>query len=291
MDGVLEKISEWIKLMVIELISQNLESIFAGVNNSAESINAQVMLTPSAWNPEIWGMIDDITRIVMVPIAGIILTYVMCMELITLASDRNNMHSLSDVTQMLIKFITKTFIAVLLVQKGQDITMGLFDLGAWAVSHTSSYVSDTTAISIETSVSAIAESLKEAPLTECFQLLLLTGLAKLCIYAIWIAVNVILLGRMIEIYMVCSVGPIPFSTLVNKEWSGIGQNYIKALAALAFQGFFIVICVAVYNVLVRSLTITEDLKSSLVQVLIYTAALCFTLLKTKSVANSVFNAH
>jgi hypothetical protein len=106
-----------------------------------------------------------------------------------------------------------------------------------------------------------------------------------------ILITVILYGRMIEIYLTCSIAPIPFATLTNREWGQIGNNYIRGLLALAFQGFFMMICVAIYALLVQSIIVTDNIHKSILQIAAYTVILCFTLFKTGSLSKSIFNAH
>lgn len=292
----------WDKLLMqlreicLGMISNNLTTIFSDVNSNVSGISADLAQTPDAWNSGLWSMATGVAENVIMPIAGIILTYVMCMELISIASDKNNMHSPSDVVQMLLKQIIKMFIAVLLVQKGAEITLGLFQMGSWATTQAGGYVAGEGTINIDVSVTALIQGLRDEPISaaalgNCSLLVIMTWVISFALKIIQVIIQVIMIGRMIEIYMYCSIGPLPFSTLMNREWGAIGQNYIKTLAALAFQGLMMFISVAIYNVLIVGVTITDDLQASLWQVIVYSVVLAYSLFKTSTLTKSIFGAH
>ena len=110
-------------------------------------------------------------------------------------------------------------------------------------------------------------------------------------WVLGILIFVIVYGRMIEIYLMVSLAPIPFSTFGTREQSQIGQNYLRSLFAIGFQGFLILVCVGIYAVLIQSVAFSQDIIASLWGVVGYTVLLCFTLFKTGGLAKSVLNAH
>ena len=132
------------------------------------------------------------------------------------------------------------------------------------------------------------EAMEIGPL---FGLLLQSMIVQVGMQILSIIIFVIVYGRMIEIYLMTSLAPIPFSTFGNREQSMIGQNYLRSLFALGFQGFLIMICVGIYAVLIQGISVSSDVIASIWGVMGYTVLLCFTLFKTGTLAKSVFSAH
>ena len=288
MFDLFEKIEEAIRELLTTFISSNLTTMFTDVNDKTGTIAQQVGQTPQGWNGSIFSMIQNLSQSVMVPIAGMIITFVLCYELISMITERNNMHDID--TWMFFKWVFKSFIAVYLVTHVFDITMAIFDVGQHLVSAAAGVIGANTSIDIQTTISAMETAMETMELGELLQLALETMLVSMCMKIISILITVVLYGRMIEIYLYTSVAPVPFATMTNREWGQIGNNYARGLLALGFQGFFIMVIVGIYCVLVNSMTIAADIHSALFSIAAYTVILCFALFKTGGISKSIFNA-
>lgn len=290
MGGIIEKITEFIKDMLKGWILSNLDSMFTDVNDKVGTIAGEVGMTPSAWNAGIFGMVRTLSENVVIPIAGMVISFVLIYELISMVIDKNNMHDFD--TGLFFRFLGKACIAVMLVSKTFDIVMAVFDVGSYVVAQAAGSISGSTSIDVEAAlVSMLNSQIDTMEIGELIRLGLETMIISLCMKIMSVLITVVLYGRMIEIYLYVSVAPIPAATATNREWGSIGTNYLKGLIALAFQGFFIMVCVAIYAVLVSGITIAADLHSALWSVGAYTVILCFSLFKTGSVSKSIFNAH
>ena len=289
MQSILDAINEWIKEILIGAINGNLSTMFGDVNEKVGTIAAEVGQTPQGWNAGIFSMIQSLSENVIVPIAGLVITYVLCVELISMVTEKNNMHDID--TFMFFKWFFKAWVAVYLVTHTFDITMAVFDVAQHVVSSASGVISGSTSIDAAAALSSMQAGLEAMEIPELLLLVIETGLVSLCMKIMSVLITVILYGRMIEIYLYVSVAPVPFATLSNREWGNIGNNYIKGLCALAFQGFFIMVCVGIYSVLVSSVAVASNLHTALWSVAAYTVILCFSLFKTGSLAKSILNAH
>ena len=289
MKGILDSINEWIKGILIGAINGNLSTMFGDVNEKVGSIAGEVGQTPQGWNASIFSMIRTLSENVIVPIAGLVITYVLCYELITMITDKNNMHDVD--TFMFFKWFFKSWVAVYLVTHTFDITMAVFELAQHVVGGAAGVIGNSTSINVNAALSAMQLQLGSMEIPELLLLVMETSLVSLCMKIMSILITVILYGRMIEIYLYCSVAPIPFATMTNREWGQIGNNYLRSLFALGFQGFLIMICVGIYAVLVNSMIIANNLHSAIFSLASYTVILCFSLFKSGALAKSIFNAH
>lgn len=290
MGGIIEKITEFIKDMLKGWVLSNLETMFTDVNNKVGTIAGEVGMTPSAWNAGIFGMVRTLSENVVIPIAGMVISFVLIYELITMVIDKNNMHEFD--TSLFFRFLFKACIAVTLLSKTFDIVMAVFDVGSHVVTQAAGSISGSTSLDVEAALTAMFNSQIDAMgIGELIGLGLETMIISLGMKIMSVLITVILYGRMIEIYLYVSVAPIPAATVTNREWGSIGTNYLKGLIALAFQGFFIMVCVAIYAVLISGITIASDLHSALWSAGAYTVILCFSLFKTGSISKSIFNAH
>ena len=278
-----------IKDLLKEIINSNLENMFTDVNNNVSTIAAQVGTTPQGWNNSIFNMIRNLSDTVVLPIAGLILTFVLCYELITMVTEKNNMHDVD--TFMFFKYIFKCGIAVYLVSHTFDITMAIFDVAQTIINSASGAISHDTHIDISSALTNLGATMDSMGIGDLMLLVLETALVSMAMNIVGIIITVILYGRMIEIYITTSVAPIPFATMTNREWGSIGNNYLKSLFALGFQGFFMMVCVGIYAVLIRSFTISDDLHTTLFTIAAYTVILCFSLFKTSTLSKSIFQAH
>lgn len=290
MDKVLDSLVEWLKEILVGGIVNNLSGMFDSVNSQVGEIAGQVGATPRAWNGAIYSMIRTLSDNVILPIAGVILAFVMTMELIQMISDKNNMHGDVD-TWMFFKWIFKTACAVLIVTNTWNIVMGVFDVGQSVVNSAAGVISGNASVDITTVVVDLEERLMEMDLGPLFGLWFQSLFVGICTWALTICIFIITFGRMIEIYLVTSVAPIPMATMVSRESGNIGQNYLRSLFALAFQGFLIIVCVAIYAALVQNIAVGSDISYAIWTCMGYTVLLCFTLFKTGSMAKSIFSAH
>ena len=290
MDKVLESLVEWLKEILVGGIVNNLSGMFDSVNSQVGAIAGQVGATPRAWNGVIYSMIRTLSDNVILPIAGVILAFVMTMELIQMISDKNSMHGDVD-TWMFFKWIFKTACAVLIVTNTWNIVMGVFDVGQSVVNSAAGVISGDASVDITTVVVDLEERLMEMDLGPLFGLWFQSLFVGICTWALTICIFIITFGRMIEIYLVTSVAPIPMATMVSRESGNIGQNYLRSLFALAFQGFLIIVCVAIYAALVQNIAVGTDISYAIWTCMGYTVLLCFTLFKTGSMAKSIFSAH
>ena len=290
MDAIVDSISQFIKDLLAGWVMSNLEGMFTDVNDKVDTISGEVSLTPATWYSSIFSMIENLSDNVIIPIAGIIITYVLCYELISMVIDKNNMHDYD--AGMFFKYIFKACIAVMLLSRVSDIVLAVFDVGSYMVSEASSAITDSTEINVGTTIQDMfTAQLSTMDAGQLVGLGIETMFCTFCMKIMSVLITVILYGRMIEIYLYVSVAPVPFATITNREWGSIGTNYIKGCIALAFQGFFIMVCVGIYAALVSSISLSTDLHSALWQVMAYTVVLCFTMFKTGSLAKSIMNAH
>lgn len=290
MGMVIDAIGEWLKEILVSGIIGNLSGLFDSVNGQVADISAQVGATPQAWNAAIYNMIRSLSENVIIPIAGVILAFVMTLELIQMVSDKNNMHGDVD-TWMFFKWIFKTACAVLIVTNTWNIVMGVFDVGQSVVNSAAGVISSDASIDISSVVVDLEQRLMEMDIGPLIGLWFQSLFVGICTWTLTICIFIITYGRMIEIYLVTSIAPIPMATMVNKDGGNMGQNYLRSLFALAFQAFLIIVCVAIYAALVENIAIDTDVSKAIWTCMGYTVLLCFTLFKTGSMAKSIFSAH
>ena len=289
MDQLWAKIADWLKDILIDGIMSNLSGMFDSTNQKIGEIAGNVGTTPQAWNGGVFSMIQNLSETVIVPIAGLILAFVMTLELIQLITEKNNLHDLD--TWMFFKWAFKSAAAVLIVTNTWNIVMGVFDVAQSVVNRASGVIVGNTSIDISSVTYGLEARLQSMEVGELFGLWFQSLFVGITMQAITICVFLVTYGRMIEIYLVTSVAPIPMATMMSKEAGGMGQNYLRSLFALGFQAFLIIVCVAIYAVLVQTISISGDLSAAMWSCMGYTVLLCFSLFKTSSLAKSVFNAH
>ena len=281
-------LAEWIKGLLVSGIMGNLGGLFDRVNDQVGDIAITVGMTPWAFNPGVFNLIRNLSETVVLPIAGLLLTFVMTWELIHLIIDRNNLNELD--TWIFFKWVFKTFVAVLLLTNTFNIVMGIFDVAQNVVASAGGIITGTTAITPDM-MATLEDELNLMELGPLLGLWLQSFLIQIVTVIMNIVIFVIVYGRMIEIYILTSLAPLPMATLTNQEMSSMGHNYLKSLLAVGFQGLLIMVCVAIYAVLIQSIAVSGDPIGAIWAALGYTALLCFTLFKTGNVAKSVFAAH
>ncbi len=289
MDYLWEKVTEWLKQLLIDGITSNLTGMFDATNQRVAEISGQVGQTPQGWNSSIFSMIQNLSESVIVPIAGAILAIVMTIELIQLITERNNMNDVD--TWMFFKWAFKSAAAVLIVTNTWNIVMGIFDAAQSVVASASGVVISDTSIDVASVLTDLETKLEAMDIGPLLGLWFQSMFVGLCTWAITICIFIVIYGRMIEIYLVTSIAPIPMATMLGKEWGNIGQNYLRSLLALGFQAFLIIVCVAIYAVLVQNIAAIDDISAAIWNCMGYTVLLCFCLFKTSSLAKGVFNAH
>jgi len=289
MDSLFDFITEWLKQGLIEAITSKFSGIFESVNNQVGEIASQVGQTPQGWNSGVFSMIQTLSETVVLPIAGMILTFVLTYELITMIIEKNNMADFD--TFNIYKWIFKTFVAVYILSNAFTIVMAIFELAQTVVNGSAGIISGSLDVSAAGAVADLQAQLEAMSLFELIGLWLEMNIIDLCMTALSICIFIIVYGRMIEIYLTVSVAPIPLSTMANREWGQMGNNYLKGLFALGFQGFLIMICVAIYSVLIQGIGSATSVHAAIWEVAGYTVLLCFTLFKTGGLAKSLFGSH
>ena len=287
MESILQQIQDWLKEMLISGIMNNLSGLFDSVNDQVGDIATQVGTSPASFSPGVFSLIRNVSESVIVPIAGIILTFIVCYELIQLIIDHNNLANFE--TWIFFKWIFKTFVAVTLITNTFNIVMAVFDVSQHVISSSGGIIGGSTAVT-DSMLATLETNLAEMELGPLLGLFAQSMIIGLTMKIIGIIIFVIVYGRMVEIYLMTSLAPIPFATFANREQSQIGQNYLRSLFALGFQGFLIMICVAIYAVLVQSVAVSDPI-NAIWGLIGYTVLLCFTLFKTGSLAKSVLHAH
>ena len=286
---LIELINDWLRGWMIGANMSSFETMFANVDARVQDVAYQVGQTPEGWNASIFTMVRTLSETVILPVAGIILTFVLCYELIQLIIEKNNLQDFD--TFNIYKWIFKCFVAVFILTNTWNIVMAVFDLAQSVVNQSAGIISGDLSLGNADMMAAIYEQLQEMELGPLIALFFQIQLVGFLMEIMAVVITIIVWGRMIEIYLVTSVAPIPLSTMVNREWGGMGSNYLKSLFALAFQGFLIMICVAIYAVLVANFVVTGTMTTTIWSIVAYTALLCFMLLKSGGIAKSVFAAH
>ena len=267
----------------------NLTGLFDNVNENVAGISGQIGQTPQGWNADIFSMIQTLSETVILPIAGVILAIVMTLELIQIITDRNNFHEIE--TAVFFKWMFKSACAILIVTNTWTIVMGIFDAAQQVVAQAAGVVVSDATVDISTMMDGLEERLMEMDIGQLFGLWFQSLFVNVTAWAVAICIFIVIYGRMLEVYLTASIAPIPMATMMGKEFGGMGQNYLRSLLALAFQAFLIIVCVAIYAVLVQNIALDEDVSKAIWTCMGYTVLLCFTLFKTSSMARSIFAAH
>lgn len=288
-NALFEEIEKWMRSLLTGMVNANLTNMFVDVNQKTGEIASQVGQTPQGWSGSIFSMIRSLSNSVIIPIAGMIITFILCYELITMITNSNNMHEID--TFMFFKYFMKMWVAVFIVSHTFDLVMAIFDVGQHVVNGAAGVIGGSTAIDASALIAQMGTTMQTMEMGELVLLALETMLVSFGMKIMSVIITVVLYGRMIEIYLYSSIAAIPFATMSNREWGQIGNNYLRGLVALAFQGFFMMVCVAIYAALVSTMQISSNIHSALFGIAAYTVMLCFALMKTGSLSKSVFNAH
>ena len=289
MDFLWASITDWLRDVLVSGILSNLSGMFDGVNEKIGDIAGQVGATPQAWNSSIFNMVHSLSETVILPIAGVMLAFIMTLELIQMVTERNSLHDVDS--WMFFRWIFKTACAILIVSNTWNIVMGAFDAAQEVVSRSAGVITGDASIDLTAVIPAMEAQLRAMELGPLLGLWFQSMFIGITMWALTICIFIITYGRMIEVYLVTSVAPIPMAAMLGKEFGGMGQNYLKSLFALGFQAFLIMVCVAIYAILVQSIAVSGDISKAIWTCMGYTVLLCFTLFKTGSLAKAVFQAH
>jgi len=289
MDWIYDLFFGSIKEELIDAVMERFGNMFTSINDQVGDIAGQVGQTPQMWNANIFNMIRGLSETVVLPIAGIILTFVACYELIQMIIGQNNMHSFEPVS--LYKWFFKTAIAVFILSNTFDIVMAVFDVAQHVVNSSSGLISGSLDVTVETALTDFRAQLEAMSFFELIGLWLESFIVSFCLQILRVVIFIIIFGRMLEIYLTVSIAPIPLATMTNRDWGQMGNNYIKALFALGFQGFFIMVCVAIYAALVQAIPAAANAHAAIWTVLGYTVLLSFCLFKTGSLSKQMFGTH
>lgn len=290
MDFIIDAITDWIKGFLIDAITGNLSNMFGDVNTKVATIAGEVGKTPKEWNSGVFSMIHSLSESVIVPIAGLVIAAILSYELIHMVIDKNNMHDFD--TFIFFKWIIKAGIAVYVVNHTFDFIIAIFEVAQTIVKQSAGVIDANASIDISSALASITTELEAKELGELFALMLETWVVSFAMTVMGALITIILYGRMIEIYIYASVGPLPFATFTNHEWGNIGTNYVRGLVALGLQGFLIMVITGIYAILVKTLSISGgDLHGAIWTCVAYTVLLCFSLFKSAGVAKSILNAH
>ena len=288
MESLLEQLTEYLKCILVSGIMDNLTNTFNNLNSKLGEVTSNLAQSPADFQPSVFNLIKTLSENVIMPIAGIILTFIACYELIQLVIAHNNLANFE--TWIFFKWVFKTFVAVELITHTFDITMAIFDVAQHVISQSGGIIADSTTVDAS-DLANMQTTLEGMDLGPLFAIFLQTFVVQFLFNILAMIIYVIVVGRMIEIYLYVSMAPIPFATFGNKEQSMVGQNYLRSLFALGFQGFLIMVCVGIYAVMIRDVAFSSDIMGSLWNALGFTILLGFTLFKTGSVAKSILHAH
>lgn len=289
MDFLIDALTNWLKEMLVGGIMSNLSGMFDSVNQQVADISVQVGQTPQGWNGSIFNMIQNLSETIIIPIAGAILAFVMTLELIQLIVEKNNLHDVD--TWMFFKWVFKSAAAILIVTNTWNIVMAVFDVAQHVVNQSAGIITADTAIDLDTVIPDLAGQLEAMDVGPLLGLWLQSLIVSISLRVLALLIMLITFGRMIEIYLVSSIAPIPMAAMMGREFGGMGQNYLRTLLALGFQAFLIIICVAIYAVLVQGIAAQTDVSAAMWSCMGYTVLLCFTLFKTGSLSKALFGAH
>lgn len=287
MFGIFDKITEFFKELLIGGIQTNLEDMFIDINDKVGTIATDVGQTPMGWNSDVFSFIKSINDSVIIPIAGLVITAILCIELINVVMQRNNMHDTD--TFEFFKYVIKMWIAVWLVSHAFEFSMAVFDVAQNLVQKAAGVINTSATVSPD-EILAMGDTLKEKEIGELLMILVETSLVKIAIQVVSLVIMLVVYGRMFEIYVYASVSAIPFATMGNREWGQIGSNYIKGLFALGLQGLFLMVCLGIYAVLIKTIQI-ENIHQGIFSVLGYSLLLGLMMLKSGTLAKSVMNSH
>lgn len=289
MDKILQAIEDWIRTVLSDAITVHLFTMYDDLNSEIGILSTMVSLTPAQYDSTIFSFVKKISDTAVMPVAIIIMTLIMCYELITMIIEKNNMHDVG--TSDLLKWVFKTFFSIVILTNTFDFVCATFELAQYVVTQAKSVFSTDVYVDIGTVVGDLISTLENEDLGNLFSLFVTTFLLRLGTYITVIIITCVMYFRMFEVYMMISLAPIPFSTFGNREWGQIGQNYVKAIFALAFQSFFMMLAIGIFGVYMNNIAYSGDLVTSVWKSLGYCFVFCAVFGKVGGYANRVFGTH
>ena len=272
---------------LIGIIEFCLKHMFEDINNGMITVMALASRGPAYLMPEAFTMIKELSDNVMLPLSSIVISFILTYELISMVIDKNNMHEVDSA--LLAKYLFKAAASVFLLSRSYEITMAIFDVGAYIVMKAGVVITNVADLSIpDAMVDTYMNSLSTAPISELIGVTMFMIVEMFAFKIMTVLILILSYGRVVEIFLMVSVSPIAFATFGNKEWGQIGVNYLKGLLALAFQGFFIMVIIGIYTILVEGITHTTDILVSTFNLLVMSVLFCFSLFKTASLSKQIF---
>lgn len=292
-DGVMNNMCKSMYDGMFSVADSWFQGMFGNLNSAITDSSAYITQSPEKWNAAGFAFIKGIAEDICIPIAGYMITFVFCLELIHMIQENNQMHPITSERIMLV--LIKLCIFMYIASKSFDIVMGIYDIGSWA----SKQVNLATAGELgNIELGDILTPPKDDVygFAEVFGMLanmLLILFARVIVYmlaaAIFVKVN--FWYMLMLIYM--STSPVPMSTFLHREWGQVGNNYVRKIIAVSFEGFFMLIAFGLYGALVTNLAFADDddFLFKLALTIGCGVALFYTLCKSGEISSSVFNAH
>lgn len=308
-DSFIEAIEEFFTNVLAGASSSAIDSalnLFKNGLNSDNIVGDALTTTPNAYEGgDIFLIIDNICDNIVAPIGGMILVIILLYELISVVIGGNNFREFD--TSIFFKWIFKCLCGIILISHTSDLIIGVFSMGSGITKDALELAVTGDVITEE--ISTIAGDIQTMLTTQCegdwgilVTFLLFSLIMWIAVVASLVIVMLVIISRMIEAFMYISIAPIPMSTFMNKEWGTIGNNWLRNLLAIAFQGVFIVVAIALFQTMftvtlqgMLEVDLTDgasiDLYFSMILCIVWAIALCFTVFRSSSVSKSVFNAH
>lgn len=270
-DSTVQKLMNGFRDIFYELAYSNLSNMLSDLNEKVATISTELSTAPDAWQGgTIWELIVKIAEQVALPVAGTVFTFVVLWELISMLVQPNNLADI-DFVSVLMKWLIKTIVAAWFISNALTICNCFFGIGASMVSKTTTVLNQQVTDNTQGSVllkylsdnyGDQDEDAESGDVSGLISLTVSTWFIDVIIKFMGILITIILYSRMISIYLHCAVAPLPMATVTNHHMSNIGIGYMKNVFALAMQAVLMMICVAIYGVLVANVfdpnTITLD---------------------------------
>lgn len=284
---IFTRIGEWLKSGLAESCAYRITNLFTAWNEQVAKIAENVSQTPQEWNAEIYNMVQVLSETLIMPIACVILTFIVTYDLLSMVMEKNNMKDF-DIA-MLFKWMLKTAIAVVLVSNTFEIIMAIFEVSQYVIDSSVDIIIKGST-DIKMTIENLEEQLVAMGFFDLIGLWIGTFVIQACIWVMVIIINLIVYYRMISIYIMISLAPIPIACITSREYGSIGVNFIKSLCAVGLQGFLIMICLSMYSVMIAALPTTDNIWLAMLGTVFLAVALCVALTKTNSLAKMMLGA-
>ncbi len=284
-------LDEVIKNFMSGVSSNSLEQILLYVNKIAEEVGAELGKSPESFNAQVFKLLETFSKNVVLPIGILILTIVLVTNLCkSLLDDREMQNPL----KVYFFFIITSVFAVILVTNSFEITNFIINISQTIVDKALTLF-DKEATSITGDITKFEETLKTMEVSQIFGIWLMLILTVIIMWLVRILVQIVILGRFIEIFMRISIAPIPFATFFNRDLSSTGYNFVKSMVAVSLQAILIMVVIAIYRGTLSSIAVDvgsqEILMLFLIKILGINLTLVFMLFQTKRIADSILSVH